>query len=111
MEPMSHIDKNRPGAIVLGGNFVGLGIVRSLGAHGIPVWVFDADRSKSIAQFSRYTTRFVETKEAITDVLLKMGRKHELDGWVIFPVADDYVETVSANHQLLSSIFRVTTAP
>jgi len=108
---MSNIDKNRPGAIVLGGNFVGLGIVRSLGAHGIPVWVLDADRSKSIAQFSRYTTRFVETKEAITDVLLTMGRKHELNGWVIFPVADDYVETVSANHQLLSSIFRVTTAP
>jgi predicted ATP-grasp superfamily ATP-dependent carboligase len=108
---MSNIDKNRPGAIVLGGNFVGLGIVRSLGAHGIPAWVFDADRSKSIAQFSRYTTRFVETKEAITDVLLREGRKHQLDGWVIFPVADEYVETVSANHQLLSSMFRVTTAP
>jgi D-aspartate ligase len=108
---MSNIDKNRPGAIVLGGNFVGLGIVRSLGSHGIPTWVFDADRSKSISQFSRYTTRFVETKEAITDVLLTEGRKHKLNGWVIFPVSDEYVETVSANHQLLSSIFRVTTAP
>ena len=38
--------KDKPGAIVLGGNFVGLGIVRSLGAHGIPVWVIDSDRSK-----------------------------------------------------------------
>jgi predicted ATP-grasp superfamily ATP-dependent carboligase len=108
---MSNIDKNQPGAIVLGGNFVGLGIVRSLGAHGIPTWVFDADRSKSIAQFSRFTTRFIETKEAITDVLLREGRRHQLNGWVIFPVADEYVEIVSANHQLLSSIFRVTTAP
>jgi len=108
---MSNIDKNQPGAIVLGANFVGLGIVRSLGAHGIPIWVFDGDRSKSIAQFSRYTTRFVETKEAITDVLLSEGRKHQLNGWVIFPVADEYVESVSANRQLLSSIFRVTTAP
>ncbi|HXM20982.1 MAG TPA: ATP-grasp domain-containing protein [Terriglobales bacterium] len=108
---MNNIDKNRPGAIVLGGNFVGLGIVRSLGAHGIPTWVFDADRSKSIAQFSRYTTRFVETKEAITDVLLAEGRRHQLTGWVIFPVADEYVEILSANYQLLSSIYRVTTPP
>jgi D-aspartate ligase len=108
---MSNIDKNRPGAIVLGGNFVGLGIARSLGVHGIQTWVFDSDRSKSIAQFSRYTTRFVETNEAITDALLREGQKHRLNGWVIFPVADEYVETVSVNHELLSSIYRVTTAP
>src|SRR5580704_9120952 len=108
---MRKTDKKQPGAIVLGGNFVGLGIVRSLGAYGIPTWVLDADRSKSIAQFSRYTTRFIETKEAITDVLLREGRKHQLNGWVIFPVADDYVEIVSANHQALSGMFRVTTAP
>lgn len=108
---MSKIDQNQPGAIVLGGNFVGLGIVRSLGARGIPTWVIDADRSKSIAQFSRYTTRFIETKESITDVLLKEGKQHQLDGWVLFPVNDEYVEAVSANHQLLSSIYRVTTAP
>jgi D-aspartate ligase len=108
---MSNTEKNQPGAIVLGGNFVGLGIVRSLGAYGIPTWVFDADRSKSIAQFSRYTTRFVETREPITDVLLREGKKHQLNGWVIFPIADDYVEAVSANHDLLSSIYRVTTAP
>jgi D-aspartate ligase len=85
--------------------------VRSLGAHGIPTWVIDADRSKSIAQFSRYTTRFIETTEPIIDVLLREGRQHRLDGWVLFPVSDEYVEIVSANHQLLSSIYRVTTAP
>jgi D-aspartate ligase len=111
MEPMSNTEKNRPGAIVLGGNFVGLGIVRSLGARGIPTWVFDADPSKSIAQFSRHTTRFVETKEAITEVLLDEGRKHRLNGWVLFPVVDEYVEALAANHQSLSSIYRVTTPP
>ena len=109
---MSKTDKNQPGAIVLGGNFVGLGIVRSLGAQGIPVWVFDADRSKSIAQFSRFTTRFVETgEEAIVDVLLREGGLHGLNGWVIFPVTDEYIEILSANRELLGSIFRVTTAP
>ena len=102
-------DGKAPGAIVLGGNFVGLGVVRSLGAKGIPVWVFDADRSKSIAQFSRYTTRFVETKEPIVEVLLREGREHGLEGWVLFPVADDYVEMMSENREVLSSIYRVTT--
>ena len=103
--------KNRPGAIVLGGNFVGLGIARSLGVHGIPTWVFDTDRSKSIAQFSRYTTRFVETKEAIVDVLLEEGRKHHLDGWVVFPVLDECVEALSESRDALSAMFRVTTPP
>jgi predicted ATP-grasp superfamily ATP-dependent carboligase len=108
---MRNIEKNRPGAIVLGGNFVGLAVVRSLSAHGIPTWVIDADRSKSIAQFSRHTSRFLETKASIVDVLLTEGRKHQLSGWVLFPVADDYVEILSANHQCLSSIYRVTTPP
>jgi len=108
---MSNFANDRPGAIVLGGNFVGLGVVRSLGRRGIRTWVFDADRSKSIAQFSRYTERFVETKEPITDVLLREGRKHNLNGWVIFPVADDYVEALSVNHASLSSFYRVTTLP
>jgi D-aspartate ligase len=108
---MSDIDKNQPGAIVLGGNFVGLGIVRSLGKRGIRVWVIDADRSKTIAQFSRYTTRFIETKEPITELLLREGREHNLNGWVLMPVADDYVEILSANREVLSSIYRVTTAP
>lgn len=108
--PMSKIDKDRPGAIVLGGNFVGLGIVRSLGARGIPVWVIDADRSKSIAQFSRYTTRFIEAKEAIAEVLLREGRERRLNGWVLFPVTDEYVEMLSENRDALSLIYRVTTA-
>jgi D-aspartate ligase len=100
-----------PGAIVLGGNFVGLGIVRSLGRRGIPVWVIDADRSKSIAQFSRYTRRFIETSESIPELLLREGKEHHLAGWVLFPVSDEYVEILSKNYDSLSSIYRVTTAP
>src|ERR1700730_2155744 len=106
-----NIHKNAPGAIVLGGYFVGLGIVRSLAAHGIPTWVIDADRSKSIAQFSRYTTRFIEAKEAIPELLLREAVVHNLSGWVLFPVTDEYVEILSVNHESLSSIYRLTTQP
>ena len=105
------IDKKVPGAIVLGGNFVGLGVVRCLGRRGIPVWVIDADRSRSIAQFSRYTKRFIEHDGIIPDFLIEEGRKHKLEGWVVFPVTDEYVEALSAHHELLSSVYRLTTGP
>jgi D-aspartate ligase len=101
----------KPGAIILGGNFVGYGVARSLGAHGIRSWVIDSDRSKSIAQFSKYTTRFIETKASVPELLLREGRDHDLAGWVIFAVTDEYVETISANHETLSSIFKLTTPP
>lgn len=107
----SHRAGQSIGAIVLGGNFVGLGVARSLGARGIPVWVFDSDRTKSIAQFSRYTKRFVASTEDPYEWLLREGRQHNLDGWVVFPTNDEYVEMVSTNHQSLSSIYRLTTPP
>ena len=87
------------------------GLFEASGPRGIPVWVIDADRSKSIAQFSRYTTRFLEVKDSVIDVLLREGREHDLNGWVLFPVADEYVELVSTNRDALSSIYRVTTGP
>jgi D-aspartate ligase len=105
------LDKNRPGVIVLGGNFLALGIVRSLGARGVPVWVIDSDSSKSIAQFSRYTTRFIVTEEPIQDVLIRAGREHQLNGWMIFPTNDQYVESVSTHHEVLSSMYTLTTPP
>jgi D-aspartate ligase len=102
---------NRPGAIILGGNFVGLGLVRLLGMRGIETWVYDTDASKCIAQFSRYTGRFVASKEPLHELLLSEGRRHQLDGWVLFPVTDEYVELLSTHRESLSSIYRVSTAP
>jgi len=43
------------GALVVGGDYQGLGIVRSLGRRGIPIYVLDDE--PSIARFSRYTSR------------------------------------------------------
>jgi predicted ATP-grasp superfamily ATP-dependent carboligase len=46
------------GAVVLGADYRGLGIVQSLGRRGIPVWVV-YDGARGVANFSRYTTRAV----------------------------------------------------
>jgi len=102
---------NLPGAIILGGNFVGLGIARSLGKHGIPTWVVDTDKSKCIAQFSRYTKRFIVSEEPVVELLLREAREHSLRGWVLFPVSDQYVESIAAGHDSLKAVYRLTTPP
>jgi D-aspartate ligase len=107
----SKLGGNPPGAVVLGGNFVGLGIARSLGKRGIRTWVVDTDKSKSIAQFSRYTERFIDSEEPVEELLLREGREHKLVGWVVFPVTDQYVESIAANHDSLKAIYRLTTNP
>jgi len=97
------------GAIVLGGNSIALGIARSLGAHGIPVWVIDAVRS--IAHFSRYTKRSIISNRDPVQLLMEEGHKHNLKDWVVFPVADSHVELLAAHHATLSSIYQITTPP
>ena len=42
------------GAAVVGGDYQGLGIVRSLGRLGVPIWVIDDELS--ISRYSRYAT-------------------------------------------------------
>lgn len=51
------------GALVVGGDFQGLGIVRSLGRQGVPVCVIDDEAS--IARFSRYATHNYKGSEAV----------------------------------------------
>jgi len=97
------------GAVVLGANLIALGVARSLGPHGIPVWIYDPDRS--IAHFSRYTEKAVISRRDKHELLLEEGRKHGLQGWVVFPTEDKYVELLSVHHESLSSIYKLTTPP
>src|SRR5580704_9437340 len=77
-----------PGAVVIGGDYQGLGIVRSLGRHGVPVCVLDDERS--IARFSRHTTINVRVpdlrdEDAAVKALLELGEALDLKGWVLYP--------------------------
>ena len=42
-----------PGAIVAGASYRALAVVRSLGRHGVPVWVLQTDEH-SVALYSRF---------------------------------------------------------
>lgn len=101
-----------PGAVVVGGDYQGLGIVRSLGRMGVPVCVLDDEHS--IARFSRYTTYAARASdlrnpEAAIETLLELGQRLKLHGWVLFPTRDELVASLSSYRTALSQIFRVPT--
>jgi predicted ATP-grasp superfamily ATP-dependent carboligase len=101
-----------PGAIVMGGDYQGLGIVRSLGRHGVPICVIDDELS--ITRFSRYATHAVQVadlrnEESIVRELLTIGRRLNLKGWVLFPTRDEMVAAISRHRSQLLEWFRVPT--
>src|SRR6202795_1697266 len=83
-----HSGNGRVGAVVVGGDYQGLGIVRSLGRRGVPVCVVDDEYS--ISRYSRYSKRFVslpdlrDQRKAV-DSLLEIGKRLGLEGWVLYP--------------------------
>jgi D-aspartate ligase len=100
------------GAVVIGGDYQGLGIVRSLGRRGVRVSVLDDELS--IARHSRYVTHHLRVPdlrdEARTvDQLIDTCCRLNLHGWVLFPTREETVAAISKNRARLSKYFRVPT--
>jgi D-aspartate ligase len=99
------------GAIVLGGAHGSLAIARSLGRRGIPVWLITADNP--LASFSRYVTRSLHwcgpRADGALDFLIELGRRHCLQGWVMFAGSDEDLQFVARNHAALGALFTLTT--
>lgn len=100
------------GAVIIGGDFQGLGIARSLGKRGIPICIIDDETS--ISRFSRYTTHAVrvaslrDERQAVASVL-DIGHRLGLEGWVLFPTRDETVAAFSRYRSELEEWFRVPT--
>src|SRR5580704_7795100 len=104
--------KGTVGAVVVGGDYQGLGIVRSLGRQGIPVCIVDDELS--ISRYSRYSTKFVKVADlhderTSVNTLLEIGKRLGLDGWVLYPTREELVAAFSRNREELSELFRVPT--
>jgi D-aspartate ligase len=100
------------GAVVIGGDYQGLGIVRSLGKKGVPICVVDDEYS--ISRFSRYTTHFARVEDLrhqrnAVQSLLKVGERLGLQGWVLYPTREELVAALSLHRAELSRVFRVPT--
>ena len=101
-------DQKRKGALVIGTNYRALGVVRSLGRHRIPVWVFKQG-DQMLASLSRYADRCLPWPEGndqqIAEQLMALGRKHGLQGWVLWPTDDECTHLIAHYHALLGQQF------
>jgi D-aspartate ligase len=100
------------GAVVIGGDYQGLGIARSLGRRGIPVCVIDDEIS--IARASRFVrgtirVRDLRTEEALLDALALARARLGRSGWVLYPTREENVAGIAANRDVLRRDFRVPT--
>ena len=100
------------GAVVVGGDYQGLAIARSIGRRGISVCIVDDERS--IARASRYTDHTLRVanlrEEGPTlDALETARARFGLDGWVLYPTRDETVAILAANRDDLVGRFRVPT--
>ena len=97
---------------MIGGNLNGLSIARSLGRHGVPVWVTTPPNAK-LASCSRYTLRTLPwpdgESEAQVAYLLELAARYDLDQWVLFPTSDESAALLSKFHTALSRRFLVST--
>ena len=104
--------RSLPGAVVIGGDYQGLGIVRSLGRRGIDVVIVDDERS--ISRHSRYATGWMKVSDLRSDeqtveALLDLARVRDIQGWVVFPTREETVAALSRNRDRLLEHFRIPT--
>ena len=99
-----------PGALVLGGDYKSLGIVRSLGRQGIPVWVMCDDHV--LGGLSRYCGRRLVwpalPERELVAMLLDLARDEGIDGWALFPDGDETAALIARNRDALASRYRLS---
>src|SRR5918911_1670076 len=100
------------GVVVDGGDYQGLGIVRSLGRHNVRSCIIDDEFS--IGRFSQCATYAVRVRNLrdeaqAVETVLDVGRRLGLEGWVLYPTRDETVAALSRHRSVLQEWFRVPT--
>ena len=103
------------GALVVGGDYRALGVVRSLGRRGIPVWVVRSPtgdhRLAGMSRFSRCHLTCPDDEKDRLSFLLDLGERAGLANWTLFASADSTAAFVARHHAELAAQFRLTTPP
>jgi D-aspartate ligase len=100
------------GAVITGGDFQGLGVLRTLASKGIPVILLDHEHC--IGRYSKYKKEFYKSPrpsemENYVNFLLQLAKREGIQGWVIFPNSDEVVRVVSQNKKTLENYYRIPT--
>src|SRR5437879_7339284 len=102
------------GAVVMGGDYRGLCVLRSLGRRGIPVWVLHED-GQLLATLSRYARRRLPWRPGDdaerVGFLLDLASEHNLERWVLIPTGDEGAALVARHHAELAERYQLTTPP
>ncbi|HEV8471116.1 MAG TPA: ATP-grasp domain-containing protein [Candidatus Limnocylindria bacterium] len=103
----------RAGALVLGGDYRALGVARSLGRRGIPVWLVTDDHW--LAAASRYVSRRFRSPDggeiAQLQFLERLAEDEGASGWMIVPTTDGAAELLSRHHRRLAEHYLVSVPP
>jgi predicted ATP-grasp superfamily ATP-dependent carboligase len=102
------------GVLVIGGNFQSLSLIRSLGQKKVPTFLVNP--GQCMAKFSRYTNRFsmcpdVKEDSLFFEYIMDLGKKENLQGWIIYPNDDETVYFLAKHKEPLEEMYRVTTPP
>ena len=107
-------DKRCAGALVMDADYRGLAVVRSLGRHGIPVWVLKHG-DQLLATKSRYNRRTLswpsEDEEEKVRFLVDLADREDIHDWVLFPTGDEGAALVARHHETLGKFYQLTTPP
>jgi D-aspartate ligase len=104
----------KTGAVITGGDFQGLGALRTLAKKDIPIILLDSDHC--IGRYSRFVKSFFRSPqpsdtEAYVNFLIDLAKRETIRGWVIFPNSDEAVRVLSQNRDILGEFYRIPAPP
>jgi len=105
---------NKIGAVVAGGDFQGLGVLRTLAEKKIPIILLDHEFC--ISRYSRYKKKFFKSPnpfyvEVYVNFLIQLAEKEGIQGWILFPNNDQTVYVLSQYKEILEKYYRIPTPP
>lgn len=100
------------GALITGGDFQGLGVLRTLARKDIPVILVDHDHC--IGRYSKFKKKFFKAPppleiDSYLNFLTDLAKKEKIHGWVIFPNSDETVYVLSKYKNILKEFYRIPT--
>lgn len=103
--------RERPGVVITGGDFQGLGLLRTFVRKNIPVAVLDNDHC--VSKYTRYKKKFFRSPkpsdyEVYFNYLIDLAKREKISGWIIFPNSDETVYILSRYKAQLEEYYRVT---
>lgn len=106
------MNNNDCGAIIIGGHFHALGLIRLMAKKGIKCIL--VDHEPCMARYSRHAWRFCKSPhfsehKKLINFLIRLSVQYGLKNYILFPTCDETVYVVSKNKIRLSPFFKVST--